>query len=215
MRKNCKFVLCVIVAVVILAAMLLVSGTGEAKVPSFKNGVYVYDNAHVIEAGEERYINDMLIQLQEKSGVKFAAITVKDLHGEEIDQYATKVFEAHEMNRQTSGIFVFSKKDKVATVKTTVGLENVLTEKDVENIFRRYFTPNIQKKEYEQAVCGPVKSIIGWISSSYNVDITTIKFSNPYEGNAFIDLMIIMVAAGGLLAGIIYLNNSRKKGGKA
>ena len=210
--KNRKLVLCALVVMVLVVAMLvIISATAEAKVPSFKNGVYVYDAAQVVESAEERYINDMFMQLEAKSGVKFVAITVKDLHGEEISEYADRIFEAHEMNRQSSGIFVFSKKDRIATVKTTAALEQILTEKDVKNIFRRYFTPNIEKKEYEEAVCGPVKSILGWISSGYNVDITTIKFTTSYEGNAFIDFLIIMASIAILMGGILYINNSKRK----
>lgn len=213
--KNRKFVLCALVVLAVMAAvMLVISGTSEAKVPFSKNGVYVYDTARVIEAGEEKYINDMLAELEIKSGVKFTTVSVKDLYGEDINEYAERVFQSHEMNKQTSGVFVFSKADKVAAVKTTAGLENVLSEKDIENIFRRHYTPNIEKREYEQAVCGPVKSIIGWISSGYGVDVTVLKFSTQYEGNPFIDLGIIMITAIALMGGVIYLN-SKKKGGAA
>ena len=52
---------------------------------------------------------------------------------------------------------------------------------------------------------------VGWISSGYNVDITTIKFTTPYEGNAFIDFLIIMASIAILMGGILYINNSKRK----
>lgn len=185
-----------VIVLVIFFTLVGCSAKKVAKIDSLIDGEYVYDKANVINNDEQCSLNNMLKELDMEAEVRIIVVTTE--YCEDIDEYATKMFNDLGFNSYPNGknsniLLVFSKRDNKLVVKTTPELMEVLDESLINRVLSKYFTPYIKSKNYTTAIKGTVKSLVGVVASEYGADVTNLEFSSPY-GNQFNDFLVIVLS---------------------
>ena len=57
----------------------------EIPIPTVEENVYIYDEDNIVDDDVEKILNQMLVELEEKTGVEFAVVSVKSLLGRSVE----------------------------------------------------------------------------------------------------------------------------------
>ena len=79
------------ILLIIIVVLLIVSSTALALVPQSEL-FYVNDTANVLDASLEDYIVKTNVDLYNKTGAQICVVTVENLEGISIEEYATALF---------------------------------------------------------------------------------------------------------------------------
>lgn len=186
MRKKIKVYL---LSVLILLACLL-GGCGQVKdntgndqdvpieVPEVLKDTYVYDQGNIISDDQEAVINNLLVQLEEKTTIEFAVITVPSLNNLTIESYAVKLANALGIGKagEDNGILLLvSKTDTRVRLEIGRGLQGFLTDSVSGRILDKYFVPSREKDNYNDACFNTVNAVINCIANSEDYEFSGIE----------------------------------------
>jgi uncharacterized protein len=161
------------IMVVLLGIFLCILFTSGVKVSKLSDGVYVYDEENIFEDNEEKRLNQYLLHLNEKTGVKFIVITANLLF-RDAGEYSIELFNSLEIrnNEKNDGILLLvsngSQKIKLIAGK---GLERCLNDPICEEIINNL--DELYKKNglYDIAASDAIDEVISILSKEYNVSI--------------------------------------------
>ena len=147
-------------------------------VPEVLKDVYVYDQGEFISDDQEAVINNLLDQLEEKTTVEFAVITIPSLNNLTIEQYAVKL--ANELGigkaEEDNGILLLvSKTDEKVRLEIGRGLQGFLTDSVSGRILDKYFVPSREKGNYDDACFNTVNAVINCIADSEEYEFSGIQ----------------------------------------
>ena len=154
-----------------------ITGCGNSKkipIPTVKDGVYIYDDGNIIDDDVESQINDMLVDLEEKTEVEFAVITVEDLQGLEIEEYANNLFNTLGIGKkgEDNGILLLiSQPDERVRLEIGRGLEGCLNDAKCGRILDDYFVPYRDNDEYTKGTELTVEATLNVLADEYDVQI--------------------------------------------
>lgn len=143
---------------------------------------YVYDQGDFISDDQEEVINNLLVQLEEKTTVEFAVITIPSLNGLTIEQYAVRL--ANELGigkaDEDNGILLLvSQTDSKVRLEIGVGLQGILPDSLCGRILDDYFVPSREKGNYNDACFNTVNAVINSIANSEDYEFSGIDGLNP------------------------------------
>lgn len=166
-------------------------------IPTVKEGIYIYDDGNIINYDVESQINDMLVDLEEKTEVEFAVITVEDLQGLEIEEYANNLFNTLGIGKKGKDnglLFLISQSDERVRLEVGRGLEGCLNDAKCGRILDDYFVPYRESGDYTKGTELTVKAILNVLTDEYDVQIKGVDESlQVQEENDGIDWIIIIV----------------------
>ena len=175
----------VIFAVVTLLLYLLVFTSCFADVfaatitiPRVESNVYIYDQDNAINDDTEKRLNQLLIDLEKKTSVEFAVVTVPTLNGMSIEDYSIKLANSLGIGKKSSNngillIYTKSEKDLGPSTRLEIGsgMEGILNDAKCGRILDQYFVPYREENKYTEATDYTVRAIITILSEEYNVSI--------------------------------------------
>ena len=154
-----------------------ITGCGNSKkipIPTVKDGVYIYDDGNIIDDDVESQINDMLVDLEEKTEVEFAVITVEDLQGLEIEEYANNLFNTLGIGKKGEDnglLLLISQSDERVRLEIGRGLEGCLNDAKCGRILDDYFVPYRDNDEYTKGTELTVEATLNVLADEYDVQI--------------------------------------------
>ncbi len=146
----------------LLAAMLLSAISSAALEVPFLSG-RVTDNAEVLNDGTRRSITERLKAHEERTGDQIAVLTVPSLEGENIEEYAVKVFESWKLGKKgkDNGVLIIvAPKDRRMRIEVGYGLEGTLTDLAAGRIVRNVMTPRFKTGDYNGGIDAGVQAIL-------------------------------------------------------
>lgn len=176
-----------------------ITGCGNSKkipIPTVKDGVYIYDDGNIIDDDVESQINDMLIDLEEKTEVEFAVITVEDLQGLEIEEYANNLFNTLGIGKkgEDNGILLLiSQPDERVRLEIGRGLEGCLNDAKCGRILDDYFVPYRDNDEYTKGTELTVEATLNVLADEYDVQIQGLDENIQLEEENEEDYTIIFI----------------------
>lgn len=175
---NKKRTLLLVVGILILNILLSFLGgcslVQEIPTPTVKENVYIYDEDNIIDNDVEKALNDLLIQLEEKTGTEFAVITVDSLLNLSIETYANELFNTLGIGKsdEDNGVLLLiSRADERVRLEIGRGLEGILNDSKCGNILDKYFVPYRETDDYTSATNFTVQAVISIIAEEYEIDI--------------------------------------------
>lgn len=158
MKKNSKslFILCFLFLILIKAFGL--------NVPSLKGRVN--DLAGIISADEAKKIEEFLFEVEKRSDVQIAVLTIPSLEGENLEDYSMRVAEAWQLGSKenNSGVLLLvAAHDRKIRIEVGYGLESTLTDAKVGSIIRNIISPEFRKGNYGSGILQGVKTIAGYV----------------------------------------------------
>lgn len=154
----------------------------QIQVPEVLEDTYVYDQGNIISDDQEAVINNILVQLEEKTTVEFAVITIPSLNDLTIEQYAVKLANTLGIGKagEDNGILLLvSKTDTKVRLEIGRGLQGFLTDSVSGRILDKYFVPSREKDNYNDACFNTVNAVINCIANSDDYEFSQIEGLDP------------------------------------
>lgn len=175
-KKRRIVLLCTILLItgVFVAILTGCSNSDKIPIPTVEDGVFVYDEDNIIDDDVEEKINDMLVDLEEKTDVEFAVITVEDLQGREIEDYANNLFNTLGIGKKGEDnglLLLISRSDERVRIEVGRGLEGCLNDAKCGRILDDYFVPYRESDEYTEGAELTVRAILNVLADEYDVQI--------------------------------------------
>lgn len=168
MRKS----LPVLVAAMILPA-LGAQQFAPPDLPMPKN--YVDDLAHVIDAQHAQALNDVLQELEQKTGVQYIILTVETTGGLPIEQFSIEQLDKWKLGQKGKDnglLFTFVLKDRTARFETGYGLEGVITDAFTGRVGREFLVPYVKEGQYSTGIYEANLRVIRRLADYYKVTLT-------------------------------------------
>ena len=155
-------------------------GYAEANLPMPRH--HVEDYAGVINAAEERSLNGVLQELEQKTGAQYIVLTVKTTEGMPIEQFAIEHVERWKLGRKGKDdgmLFVLAKNDRKWRFEVGYGLEGFVTDQYCGRVGRDVLVPYLKRGDYSQGILQVNLRIAGQIAAQAGVTLTGMPKTKP------------------------------------
>jgi uncharacterized protein len=123
---------------------------------------HLNDFAHVVPADQAQNLENLLTQLETKTGVQLAVVTLPSVEGADIDQAAVDLFKAWgigQKGKENGLLILLSVGDRKDRIEVGYGLEGIITDGDTGSIRRHAMEPLFREKEYGQGLTAGVMEL--------------------------------------------------------
>jgi uncharacterized protein len=162
-----------------LAAVLLIISApaavcyGKADLPMPRH--YVEDYANVINDSDERSLNGILQELEQKTGAQYIILTVKTTEGVPIEQFAIELMDKWKLGRKGKDngmLFVLASGDRKYRFEVGYGLEGFITDQFCGQVGRDVLVPYLKKRDYGKGIYQANLQIVQRIAKQSGVVLT-------------------------------------------
>lgn len=204
--KKKRIISCMILLTVLTTLMSMLTGCTTSEkipIPAVEKDVYIYDEDNIIDDDVEKNLNKMLEELEEKTEVEFAVISVESLLDRSIEDYANNLFNTlgiGKKGKDNGVLLLFSRSDEKVRLEIGRGLEGCLNDSKCGRILDNYFVPYRENDEYTEATKLTVNAVLKVLCEEYDIAITglnteSIQIEEPDEltlGQWIIIIVIII-----------------------
>jgi len=164
----------------ITLALLLCAGlVSEAAKKRFPDPVgYLSDFAGVVEQSHSGQITAICRELDEKTGVQIGVAVFKDMGGDEIDGFTSRLFEQWMPGQKgvDNGILIVDAVDeRKIRIEIGYGLESIITDAMSGRIRRDVMTPLLSKGKRGEAYLAGVASLASIVAKNENVQLESLS----------------------------------------
>lgn len=155
---------------------------------------YVNDFADVLTVGEERSLEAILKNYEEKSTIEIVIVTITSLDGPSIEEYTNLLAEKWGVGKETKNnglVILNSIGDRKWRIEIGYGLKEYMTDEYSRNIGDNYLTPNLKKGKYFDAYKQTVEQIIKRFGNLTEDDVQRMK---DEDGSDTLLIWIIIIA---------------------
>lgn len=180
--------------ILVSLTILLLSLTGcsfstenEIPIPTVEENVYVYDQDNIIDDDVESSLNEILTELEEKTEVEFAVVSVESLLNKSIEDYSNNLFNTLGIGKKGKDnglLLIFSRSDERVRIEVGRGLEGLLNDAKCGRILDDYFVPYRENDEYTKATKLTVNAILNIFAEEYEVDINGMETDSPSKDSS-------------------------------
>ena len=183
---------------------------------------YVSDNAGVLSAASVARVDSLLASAWRSSSAEPIVVIVPDLSGDDIDTYASDLFDLWgigKKDRDNGVLMLISVNDRKACIRTGYGAEEFMPDVLAANIIRNVLAPNFRKGDYDTGITQATAVLTAALSSPDAREALMSKYANDSSASSgeSVDLfhgylVLSGVAAGALLVIVLatYLSVMRK-----
>lgn len=208
----------VIICSVIFFSILFLNGSNYAIVSPTKD-FYVNDYANLLSEETKKYILQTNQDLNQKTGAQIVVVTVKNLEGKSIEEYANQLFREFgigDKEKNNGLLLLCSYEDRMFRVEVGYGLEGCLPDGKTGRLQDEYIIPYLRENKFDEGIRNGYSAFLGEVAEEYNITIdqreeATIKItSTQFVRN------ITLGCYSGLIVGIIiriYMRKGNKKKG--
>ena len=142
-----------LVAVILIISAPVAVCYGKADLPMPRH--YVEDYANVINDSDERSLNGILQELEQKTGAQYIILTVKTTEGVPIQQFSiglTDKWKLGQKGKDNGMLFVLAAADRKYWFNTGYGLEGFVTDQYCGQIGRDVLVPFLKKGDYGKGI---------------------------------------------------------------
>src|SRR5580692_10356546 len=128
----------------------------------------VVDQAGVIQSGTKSDIEEMLKNLEDKSGIQLVVATVKSLEGSDIETYANDLFRAWKLGeaKKNNGVLLLvAPSEHQVRIEVGYGLEGTLTDALSKVIIASAMVPRFKSNDYSGGIERGVDGIISVLTT--------------------------------------------------
>ena len=158
----------------LLFSLIVLFQSGWAKNQFPQPRGYVNDFANVIPPSYDRKITALAGEVERKTGVQIAVVTMEDID-DDYQDYANKLFEAWGIGHKgkDNGILIFNVvKQRKIQIEVGYGLEGFINDAKAGDIYRQAIRPHLKEGNYGPGFLAGVQAIAGLVGKEYGVTFT-------------------------------------------
>ncbi|MBN2594333.1 MAG: TPM domain-containing protein, partial [Sedimentisphaerales bacterium] len=163
-----------------LLSALAATGYSQADLPTPSH--YVEDYANVINDSDERSLNGVLQELEQKTGAQYIILTVLSTGGMPIEQFSIELVEKWKLGQKGKDngmLFVLAKNDRRWRFEVGYGLEGFITDQYCSRTGRDVLVPYLRKGNYSRGIYEANLRIVQRIASEAGVSLTGMPKVTP------------------------------------
>lgn len=179
--------------------------------PTYK--FYVNDYANLIDTDVENYIINTNNSLYTKTGAQIVVVTVQNLDGQAIEEYATELFRKFGIGDKTKNngiLMLLALDEREFRIEVGYGLEGCLPDGKTGRIQDEYIIPYLRQNNWNDGIKNGYNAILEVVKDEYNIEIDSESPQKTSEisGESYLGLLGFIAIP--LLAGIIISHNKNK-----
>jgi len=162
-----------LVAVILIISAPVAVCYGRADLPMPRH--YVEDYANVINDSDERSLNGILQELEQKTGAQYIILTVQTTEGVPIQQFSielTDKWKLGQKGKDNGMLFVLAATDRKYWFNTGYGLEGFVTDQYCGRVGREVLVPFLKKGDYGKGIYQANLQIVQRIAEQSGVVLT-------------------------------------------
>ena len=188
--------------VLVLLALPLFAQTGEASIPPYAG--YVTDEAHLFDDARHAQLEGFLDQVQKKTGVQFALLTVATTNGEDPEAFKVRVFKKWGIgnaDRDDGLLLLIAMQEHKLVFETGYGLEGTQPDGWQARMLREVAVPKMRAGQPADGVTAAVLATAQRIATDKQVQLTWDGHELRYDGDGATHAKLPL----GLIALVIFL----------
>jgi uncharacterized protein len=195
------------------AVWLLVIASGLISAVEFpKPTAYVNDFADIISNEDEQRMNDLAIEVEQKTGAQIAVVTVKNMGGMDENEYTNRLFEAWGVGgkENDNGAMIFiSLTERRVRIELGYGISSILSGGRTGAILDQYVVPSLKEDKYGEGLYKGMLAVADVIAKDAKVQITGLpeqtlnqRFPENQSRDSYcIPLVVIVLLMGSMMGG--------------
>ena len=143
---------------------------------------WVSDNANVISDADERRINAILSPLERKTGAEVAVVTVRNLGGQSVEEFANDLFRIWKIGKKgrDNGVVILAAiDDRKSRIDVDYGLQDILPDGKTGEILHEKVTPQFKNGAYGQGLYSGALAVAQVIDPSLATPADAATGSSP------------------------------------
>jgi len=136
---------------------------------------YVNDFADIISYNYENEMNQLANEVERKTGVQIAVVTVNEMGGTNEYEYAARLFKQWGIGHQgrDNGLLILvAVEERRVRIETGYGIEPIITDGKAGEILDNYVVPFLKKGDYGQGCFQGLLAVANVIAKETGVEIT-------------------------------------------
>jgi uncharacterized protein len=161
------------IIILFLATALTTAIQAEIDLPKPEH--YVEDYANVINASDERSLNGILQELEQKTGAQYIVLTILTTGGLPIEQFALAHAEKWKLGQRDTDngmLFVLAKNDRKWRFEVGYGLEGFVTDQYCGRVGREVLVPYLRQGNFSEGIYKANLTIVQKIASESGIALT-------------------------------------------
>jgi uncharacterized protein len=161
---------------IVFLIILIFPLTIAAKVSYPKPTAFANDFAGVLSSEALQKVNNISIELKQKTSFELSLAIVEDMQGEDYYTYATKLYEKWGIGGKNDAgtLLLIAVKERKMKIETGYGAEGFLPDGLCGEIADKYIVPYLNKNDYNSGVLNGVAVIATITAQHYGVQLTGI-----------------------------------------
>lgn len=188
----------------------------EALVDPMSN-FYVNDYANILSEETENEIQSMSVQLSHTDGTQMVVVTVEDLEGLSVEEYANQLFNKFGIGEADSDnglLILVSRDDRKIRVEVGYGLEGVINDGKAGRYLDAYAVPYLKNNEWDKGIFNVYNALYKEIVTQNNLQL---EYTEPTgeleESEDSIHVFMMFSLFIGYIIGTFIRATSFKEGG--
>ncbi|HEY8500801.1 MAG TPA: TPM domain-containing protein [Clostridia bacterium] len=161
--------------VILISVFINLSCYGsQVDYPTPNDNFFVNDFANVIDTETEWDIQNIAVQLHEKTTAQVVVVTIDSLEGQSIEEYAVNLFRKWGIGtaEKNNGVLILvAIEDRWSRIEVGYGLEGALTDAETRRIQDNYMIPSFQEGDYSTGIKNGFLATVRKVYDEYGIDI--------------------------------------------
>ena len=135
---------------------------------------YVNDAAGLLSQKTRKYIIDTNVALNKASGAQVVVVTVPDMGGAALEEYATTLFNQYGIGDKLKNnglLLLLALKERKFRIEVGYGLEGVLNDSKTGRIQDVYMIPHFKKGEWDTGIRNGFNALVQEIQKEYGISV--------------------------------------------
>ena len=166
-KKN-KYIL-----ILAIFSIVLVTNSSYAIVSQTRD-FYVNDSANLLSDETEDYIINMNKTLEEQTGAQIVVVTVKNLEGQSLEEYATELFREYgigDKEKNNGVLLLCAYEERQFRIEVGYGLEGTLTDGKTGRIQDEYIIPYLKENNFNNGIRNGFNAVLKEVENEYGITI--------------------------------------------
>ena len=167
-----------ILSIIVLAILFSLPCYGtSAELPKPTNAFFVNDFAGVLDSKTEQALQNIAVQLQQKTTAQVVVVTIDSLQEASLELYAYELYKAWGIGtaEKNNGVLILvAVHDRKSRIEVGYGLEGALPDGKTGRIQDNYMIPYFKEGDYASGITNGFLAIVQEVYGEYGIDIESL-----------------------------------------
>ncbi len=161
--------------IILIFLFLIISVCGGNCLEALNFEGFIADNANIVSESNKRALNQILLELQDKTKADVVLVTLKSLDNRPIEDISLEIgrqYKIGDKKLNNGAVILVAPNDRKARIEVGYGLEGILPDSKAGRILDNYMIPYFREGNYEKGTVAGVLAVAHEVAKGYNVELS-------------------------------------------